>query len=327
MTSKRRLSVALAALLCATACGGTAPPSAPGASASLPMPAHAAVGRAAVQSGGSSNSTGCDPAASLRPPVSMPSPGNMPAGSTMAKIQARGHLTVGVDQTTYLFGYRNPATGTIEGFDIDLARQVTRAIFGDPAALQLKIITNAQRIPMLQSGTVDMVAHSMTMDCDRWKQVDFSTAYLSVGKQLLVRKNSGIHDLADLAGRRACSAQRTSGATAILEAPSRPTPVVVDNWTDCLVLLQQNQVDAIVTDSGVLAGLVFQDPNSEIVGQPFTHDLYGLAFSKNTPDFVRFVNGVLARLRSDGTLSARYAYWLAPHIAGAPVPPPVRYSD
>src|SRR5262249_26032901 len=155
-------------------------------------------------------------------------------------------------------------------------------------------------IPMLQSGAVDMVAHSMTMDCDRWKQVDFSTAYLSVGKQLLVRKNSGIHEMADLAGRRACSAQRTSGATAILEALSHPTPVVVDNWTDCLVLLQQNQVDAIVTDSGVLAGLVFQDPNSEIVGPQFTNDLYGLAFAKNHRDFVRFVNGVLARLRSDG---------------------------
>lgn len=316
----------IAVMLAVAGCGATGAPTAPAGSASPPMPAHVVTGKD-VQPGGSSGSTGCDPAASLRPLGSQPAPGNMPAGSSMARIQARGHLIVGVDQTTYLFGYRNPATGKVEGFDIDLAGQVAKAIFGTDSALQLKIITNAQRVPSLQNGDVDMVAHSMTMDCDRWKQVDFSTAYLSVGKQLLVRKNSGITTMADLAGRRACAAQRTSGATAILDAPSHPTPVAADNWTDCLVLLQQNQVDAIVTDSGVLAGLVIQDPNSQIVGPPFTKDLYGLAFSKNTPDLVRFVNGVLERLRSDGTLNAEYAKWLAPHIGGTPVPPPVRYSD
>ena len=55
----------------------------------------------------------------------------MPAGSTMAKILSRGRLIVGVDQNTYLFGFRNPATGEIEGFDIDIAREVAKAIFGD----------------------------------------------------------------------------------------------------------------------------------------------------------------------------------------------------
>ncbi len=56
----------------------------------------------------------------------------MPPGSTMAAIAERGRLIVGVDQNTYLFGSRNPATGQLEGFDIDVAREIARGIFGDP---------------------------------------------------------------------------------------------------------------------------------------------------------------------------------------------------
>src|SRR4029079_12066068 len=80
----------------------------------------------------------CDPnnpAASLRPTGPTPAPGQMPAGSTMAKIFQNAHLTVGVDQNTLLFGYRNPRTNTLEGFDIDVAHEIARAIFGDPNAI------------------------------------------------------------------------------------------------------------------------------------------------------------------------------------------------
>src|SRR5207244_3232356 len=96
----------------------------------------------------------CNPRASLRPPASMPAPGQMPAGSTMAQIQQNGLLRVGVDQNTFLFGYRNPTTGQVEGFDIDVAKEVARAIFGDPNKVQLVAISSAQRIPYIQQKKV-----------------------------------------------------------------------------------------------------------------------------------------------------------------------------
>lgn len=77
----------------------------------------------------------CDAQASLRPQGPLPPPGQMPAGTFMRTIQDRGRLIVGVDQTTLLFGYRDPATGTIQGFDIDMLREVARAIFGNPDAI------------------------------------------------------------------------------------------------------------------------------------------------------------------------------------------------
>ena len=67
----------------------------------------------------------------------------MPAGSTMDRIQKRGRLIAGVSADTLLLGARNPVSGQIEGFDIDMLHAVSQAIFGDPNKVELKVITAA----------------------------------------------------------------------------------------------------------------------------------------------------------------------------------------
>ena len=81
-------------------------------------------------------------------------------------------------------------------------------------------------------------------------------------------------------------------------------------WTDCLVLLQQGDVAAISTDDSILDGLAAQDPWTKIIGPRLTNEPYGLAISKQHPEFVRFVNAVLQQLRTDGQWKASYARWL-----------------
>jgi ABC-type amino acid transport substrate-binding protein len=113
-------------------------------------------------------STSCDPTASLRPTE----PPQVTAGSFMAKIRARGFLIAGVDQNTYHFGYLNPLDGKIEGFDIDMVHAVAAAIFGNPDKVEFKASSDAQRIPDVQSAAVDIVAHTMTINCARLQQGD-----------------------------------------------------------------------------------------------------------------------------------------------------------
>ncbi len=124
----------------------------------------------------------CDPTASLRPA----GPPQVTPGSFMARIRARGYLIAGVDQNSYHFGYLSPLTGKIEGFDIDMVRAVAAAIFGNPDKVQYKAISDAQRIPDIQSGAVDIVAHTMTINCQRLQQADFSTVYYDAGQRVLV---------------------------------------------------------------------------------------------------------------------------------------------
>jgi len=255
----------------------------------------------------------CDPTASLRPT----GPPRVTPGSFMAKIRARGYLIAGVDQSTYHFGFLNPLDGRIEGFDIDMVHAIARAIFGNPNKVEFKAISDAQRIPDVRSGAVDIVAHTMTINCARLQLVDFSTVYYDAGQRVLVQTNSPVKSIADLGGKKVCATTGSTSIANIKAAPSHPIPVAVPYWTDCLVLLQQGDVAAISTDDSILAGLAAQDPWTKIVGPRFSNEPYGLAISQQHADFVRFVNAVLQQMRTDGHWAASYARWV-----GTPVPAP-----
>ena len=146
----------------------------------------------------------------------------MTAGSFMAKIRARGYLIAGVDQSTYHFGYLNPLDGQIEGFDIDMIRAVAKAIFGNPDKVEYKAISDAERIPDITDGSVDIVAHTMTITCAR----------LAAGgllQRLLRRPTSGSWSpnstadggLADLGGQQVCA---TKGSDSVARSPPPDPP-------------------------------------------------------------------------------------------------------
>lgn len=265
-----------------------------------------------------------DPTASLRPGT-VPGPGQMPAGSTMQKIAQRGTLIVGVDQNTYKVGYRDPFTGKIEGFDIDIARTVAQAIFGDPNRIQLRVLTSAQRIPALQSGAVDIVVRTMTITCARLKQVSFSSVYYQANQRILAKKASGISSAASLNGKKVCATKSSTSLGTIVAVAPKAKPVAATDWTDCLVMLQQDQVDAVSTDDTILAGMAAQDRYTQVVGPALAAEPYGIAIPLGKADMVRFVNGVLERIRADGSWQATYDRWLAGLLGPVSGPPQPRY--
>jgi polar amino acid transport system substrate-binding protein len=265
----------------------------------------------------------CDPRASLRPPASMPKPGAMPGGSTMAEIAQNGRLVVGIDQNAYLFGFRDPGTGELVGFEIDFAREIARAIFGDPTKVQFRAITTAERIPMLQEKKVDLVIRTMSMTCERWQQVSFSSEYIPSRQRLLVRRADGIKDFPDLAGKKVCATRGSTSIVTIAAQPHNLIPVSTDSTLDCLVLLQQGQVDAVSTIDILLAGLAAQDPTTVVTGQPASDEPAGIGIPKDHQDMTRFVNGVLEKMRADGTWTRIYDKWLKERLGPANPPAPV----
>ena len=268
-----------------------------------------------------------NPLASYEPRAPLPTPESLPNGSTMAKIQKRGRLVAGVSADTYLLGSRNPFTGEIEGFDIDMVKAVARAIFGDPDRYQLKVITAAQRIPALEKGDVDIVARNMTINCDRWKQIAFSTEYYRSGQKILVRKGSKANSITDLAGQKVCAPRGTSSMDNLIKKAPEAIPVAADNHTGCLALFQQGQVAAITGDDTVLAGLAAQDPYAVVPDQKaFTEEPYGLGFNEKDVDFVRFVNARLDEMRGDGEWTRIYNLWLKDALGPAPNPPRAVYG-
>ncbi len=208
-----------------------------------------------------------------------------------------------------------------------MVKAVTKAIFGDDSKYQLKVITAAQRIPALENGEVDIVARNMTITCDRWKQIAFSTEYYRAGQKVLVRKGVKATTLAELDGQKVCAPRGTSSMDNLIKLAPKAIPVGSDNHTGCLALFQQGQVAAITGDDTVLAGLAAQDPYAVVPDQKaFTAEPYGLGINAKDVDLVRFVNARLAQMRSDGEWTAIYNRWLAGPLGPAPDPPKAVYG-
>lgn len=265
--------------------------------------------------------TNCDRTASLRPF------GNRAqADAAVAAVRERGRLLVGLDIGSNLFSFRDPITGEITGFDVDIAGEVARDIFGKPSAVEYRILSSADRITALQDNTVDIVVKTMTMTCERREKVGFSSAYFVAYQRILAPRESDIATPADLSGKRVCVARGTTSLQRVQEIEPPPTVVTVVTWADCLVALQQHEVDAVSTDDAILAGLVSQDPYLHIVGPNMAEQPYGIGINLANTGLVRFVNGTLDRIRTDGTWDTLYRKWLTV-LGPAPAPPIPRYVD
>ena len=253
-----------------------------------------------------------------------PGDGSVPDGSTMAAIRDRGYLLVGVSADTLRMGARNPFTGTIEGFDVDVARQVAAALLGDPDAVRFRVITAGDRIGVLEDHEVDLVARAFTMNCDRWQQIAFSAEYLQAGQKVLVSSESDATGMADLTGQRVCAPEGTTTLDRLADYDVEA--VGARTHSACLALFQQGRVDAITGDDTVLAGFVAQDPYAKVVGDAFSAEPYGLGVAADQVDLVRYVNGVLDAMKADGRWAALYERWLGEALGPAPAPPASVYG-
>ena len=178
----------------------------------------------------------------------------------------------------------------------------------DRGCLAAVPIPDNQREYDIQHGLVDIVAHTMTIACGRLKREDSSSVHFDAHQRVLVLKNSKATSLDDLHGQKVCA---TTGSDSVDRIQAhKAIAVQVPYWTDCLVLLQQGDVAAISTDDSILDGLAAQDPWTKLVGPQLTDEPYGLAISKQHPDFVRFVNAVLEQLRTNGQWDASYRHWI-----------------
>ncbi|QGU05606.1 glutamate ABC transporter substrate-binding protein [Corynebacterium comes] len=255
--------------------------------------------------------------------------GEVKLEETMPRIMERGRIIVGVDQSQNLLSYRDGVTGELQGFEVDLAREIARDIFGDPSLVDFRFVESSSRIEALDDHEVDMIIRTMTVTRSRQQEVAFSSPYLTTDSRLLVMHNSDIEGVAQLPGRTVCV---TDGSTALekvrFNAPQSRI-LKTRSWADCLVALQQYQADAILSDDTILSGIAAQDPYTSIVGSSLASESYGVAMpipdeNYDSSGLIRQVNSTIERIREDGTWWRLYDRWFAMSLATSG-PPPLSY--
>src|SRR3990172_5769610 len=234
-------------------------------------------------------------------------------------IQTKGKMRVGTREDNVPFGRKDPATGKFEGFDVDVVREFTKAIFGAEASadpdkfIEYVPVVSATRIPTLTDNKADLIAATFTINDERLKQIDFSTVYFRTGQKILVKKTTtNINSVTDLNGKTVCTAKGSTSEQNVTKQAKDAKLLLLDTYAPCLLALQQGQADAGSTDETILFRLVNQDPNTKIVGAYFSDEPYGIGVRKDRVGFVPFLNGVIAAMIADGRWAALYKKHITP---------------
>jgi glutamate transport system substrate-binding protein len=241
-----------------------------------------------------------------------------PADSTMGKIQEKGEITIGVKYDVPPFGFKNPTSGEIEGFDVDLGKAFAAKLGVEPKFVEA---ISDNRIPFITDGTVDLILSTMTINAERAAEIGFTDPYFIAKGRILVPKGSDIKGIDDLAGKKVCTALgSTYEETLKTEAPKADLRLV-DAYSECLELLQNGAIDAISTDDVILTGMIIQDDSLQLVGDELTVEPYGAGFKKDDTAFAEFLNGALAEYESDGGWQESYDKWLGQYTGEQQSPP------
>jgi ABC-type amino acid transport substrate-binding protein len=247
-----------------------------------------------------------------------------PAGTTLGKIQRKGEITIGVKYDVPPFGFLNPRTDEVEGFDVDMGRFIAEELGVEPKFIEA---ISDNRIPFLERGTVDLILSTMTINAERDREIDFSEPYYIAQGRILVPKGSDIKGLQDLNGKSVCTALGSTYEETIRERAPDADLRLVDTYSECLELLQNEAIDAISTDDVILTGMIIQDPSLKMVGKPLTTEPYGVGIKEGDKQLQRFVNQVLRQVEEDGRWEETYQKWVGRHLNKQEQPPEMTLQE
>ncbi len=231
-----------------------------------------------------------------------------PEGSTMARIQEEGTITVGTKFDQPLFGLKRATTGEVEGFDVEIAKLIAEAI-GPDVEVEFVETPSAVREDVLVKGDVDMVVATYTINDKRKERVGFAGPYYVAGQDIMVPAGNpeGIQGVDDLNGKRVCS---VTGSTSIenvrKEAPDAEV-TEFGTYSQCADAMRDGRVDAVSTDNVILLGLVEESDGAfELVGNPFTTEPYGIGVPKDDTELRSFINDRLEEIFENGEWAEAY---------------------
>jgi aspartate/glutamate/glutamine transport system substrate-binding protein len=209
-----------------------------------------------------------------------------------------------------LFGLKNPSTGEVEGFDIDIAKALTEEILGDESKVEFKEVTSKTRIQLLNNGDIDAIVATMTISEERKKEVDFTDVYFDAGQSLLVKKGSDVTGVDSLAGKTVLAVKGSTSSQNIREKAPDAKVLEYENYSEAFAALKQGKGDTLTTDDSILYGMADEDPSFELVGGTFTEEPYGIAVSKGNEDFVKKLNEALQAIKDSGKYDEIYNKWI-----------------
>ena len=240
-----------------------------------------------------------------------------PEGSTMARLADAGGITVGTKFDQPLFGLVGP-DGVPEGFDVEIATLLAGKLGIAPGDITWKETISANRESFIETGQVDIVVATYTINDSRKELISFAGPYYEAGQSILtLTSNTEIEGPDDLAGKKVCTVSGSTPEQNLLENYPGTDVIPFSTYAECIPPLKNGQVDAVSTDNVILAGFAAEDAELEVRGEPFTQEPYGIGLTKDDTEFRTWINDTLEELEADGSWTAAWE-----NTAGTVLPTP-----
>ena len=250
-----------------------------------------------------------------------------PAGatvSTLDKVKASGVITMGVRDSSGALSY-TLGDGKYAGFHVEVCQRIIADVekaVGKKLEVKYTPVTSANRIPLLQNGTIDIECGSTTNNATRQKDVDFlSTVYMEQVR-IAVKAKSGITGIAQLKDKVVAT---TTGTTSVQLLRKHERAAGIDfkevfgkDHADSFLLLEADRAEAFVMDATILIGNIVNSKSPSdyrIVGEPLSLEPIGIMIRKDDAALKKIGNDLIANLVKSGDLTKTYDKWFIQPIA------------
>ena len=229
----------------------------------------------------------------------------------LAEDKASNTITWGVKADTKLFGLMDVKDNEIKGFEVDLAKAMTKQILGKNGKARFLQVTSQTRMPLLRNGNIDAIMATMTITPERAKQVDFSRSYFDAGQAILVKDGSPIKNVKDLnkKGDVVLGVVGSNSVQNIGKFAPKARVLQLTDYSQALTALKSGQGQALTTDNGILYGMSVENPGYSVVGGTFTNEPYGIAVDKGQTKLQKAMNGALTKVEKSGEYNKLLNKW------------------
>ncbi len=243
---------------------------------------------------------------------------------TLKKVKETGTITIGHRESSIPFSYLDDKQQPV-GYSMELCAKVVDAVKADLKMPNLKVayqpVTSANRIPLLQNGTIDLECGSTTNSVERQKQVAFGPTYFVINVSAAVKKDSGIKTFADLNGKTVAS---TSGTTSIPLLRGYEKAKGIDfkelqakDHAESMQLVATDRAQAFIMDDVLLAGQIANQQNPAaymILTESLRTEPYGMMLRRDDPQFKALVDKAVGAVYASGEIEKIYAKWFTSAI-------------
>lgn len=251
--------------------------------------------------------------------VALPAGAQLATTDTLQRIKERGTITLGHRESSVPFSFYDEQ-GQVLGYSHELALKIVDAVrrhLDEPLlVLRLVPVTPENRIDMIRRGDIDLECGSTTHNSQRARQVSFSNTFFIIGTRMLTRRDSGIHDFADLPGRTVVTTAGTTSEKLLRSMNERQQGsidiVTTPDHRESFLTLERDEAEAFMMDDALLYGELAKAASPEqwiVTGTPQSYEAYGCMMRRGDLAFKRLVDATLARVMTSGEAERIYRRW------------------